>query len=110
MYYKDTINDKNKFNKIYKKGKSVPHRFVIIFYKKNFTKDTNVAFVASKKVGKAVTRNRARRIMRQSIYNLDCNIEGYDIIFVARNTIVGKKCQEVQKSIKSAIKKTEMLK
>ena len=35
--------------------------------------------------------------------------EGYDVVFIARNTIDGKKCREVQRSLESAIKKTGVI-
>ena len=40
---------------------------------------------ATKKIGHAVQRNRARRVMKAAIdEHLDYNIGGYDLIFVAR--------------------------
>ena len=36
--------------------------------------------------------------------------DGFDIIFIARNTIGGKKCAEVRKSLESALKRTKVLK
>ena len=35
---------------------------------------------------------------------------GYDFIIIARNTISGKKCNEVEKSLISAFKKTGVMK
>ena len=44
-----------------------------------------VLLTATKKIGHAVQRNRARRVMKAAIdEHLDYNIGGYDLIFVAR--------------------------
>ena len=46
-----------------------------------------VAFVAGKKLGNAVWRNRAKRRMRAAYQALDIDLAGRDVVFVAnRNT------------------------
>ena len=48
-------------------------------------KKTRVGLTATKKIGHAVQRNRARRVMKAAIdEHLDQNIGGYDLVFVAR--------------------------
>lgn len=106
------------FSKVYSRGKSVGDRYVVIFYRENGLDHNRIAFLASKKVGNAVTRNRARRLMKESVRTLDEKISvdsirttdntGYDIIFIARKTIAGKKCADVSKSIEHALKKTDL--
>ncbi|MBI2237570.1 MAG: ribonuclease P protein component [Actinobacteria bacterium] len=55
-----------------------------------------VAFVAGRKVGGAVARNRARRILRAAWRELAPRVrEGYDIALVARGTIRGAKTQDM---------------
>ena len=49
--------------------------------------------------------------MKEGFRNLkDMNLDGYDIIFVARNTIDNKKCRDVEKSMLSALKRTSIIK
>ena len=38
------------------------------------------------------------------------DLDGYDIIFIARNTIDNKKCRDVEKSMLSALKRTAIIK
>ncbi len=55
-------------------------------------------------------RNRARRLMKESIRKCNFDFTGYDVIFIARNTIKKEtKLEDVKKSIISAIKKTKVL-
>ncbi len=57
----------------------------------------NVAFVAGRRVGGAVARNRARRILRAAWRELAPRVrDGYDIAFVARRgAIRGAKTQDL---------------
>ena len=55
-----------------------------------------VAFVAGRRVGGAVERNRARRVLRAAWRELAPRArEGYDIALVARATIRGAKTQDL---------------
>jgi ribonuclease P protein component len=55
-----------------------------------------VAFVAGRRVGGAVVRNRARRILRAAWRELASGVrDGYDIVLVARDTIRGARSHEL---------------
>ena len=111
MLKKNVLRRKEDFSAIYNRGKSIGERYIVLFYRKNNLGYTRKAFLASKKVGNAVTRNRARRLMKESVRQLEGRFpKGYDYIFIARNTIAGSKCADVQKSIESAFKRTGLVK
>ena len=99
-----TLRNQRDFTRIYKQGKSKGSRFAVILYKKNGLKITRTAFVASKKVGNSVERNRSRRLMRAAYKAMEPHVvNGYDIIFVARGTINGCKEPEVERSIRKSL-------
>lgn len=55
-----------------------------------------VAFVVGRRVGGAVARNRARRIMRAAWREVARRVPGgYDVVWVARASIRGAKTQDV---------------
>ena len=102
-------NQKN-FNNVYRKGSSKGSRYVVVLYRKNRLSVTRIGFVASKKVGNSVCRNRARRLMRESVRTMDFTLKpGYDIILVARNSINGHKCQDVQNTLIKALKSCDLV-
>lgn len=111
MLKKEILRRNSDFSSIYKKGKSVGDRFVVVFYRKNRLPYNRIAFLASKKVGNSVTRNRARRLMKESYRQMGQRLAlGYDIIFIARKTIVDLKCADVKKSIEAATRRAGLLK
>lgn len=108
MLKQNVLRKRTDFSAIYNKGKSLGERYVVLFYRKNDLPYSRTAFLASKKVGNSVERNRARRLMKESIRTSQVQLpDGYDYIFIARNTILNRKCADVKKSIEAAIKKVK---
>ena len=80
-----TLNKNWQFNRVYGRGKSYVHPHCVLYVAKNRLGYTRIGLTATKKVGHAVQRNRARRVMKAAIdEHLDYNIGGYDLVFVAR--------------------------
>jgi ribonuclease P protein component len=54
------------------------------------------AFIAARRVGGAVQRNRARRILREAWRQVSAQVvEGSDVVLVAREAIRGAKTQDL---------------
>ena len=68
-----------------------------------------VAFVAGKKVGNAVFRNRAKRILRAHFIEYSSQINNGTYIFVAKPKLLQSSYITRDKSIYSALKKLNAL-
>ena len=78
-----TLNKNWHFNRVYSRGKSYVHPLVVLYVAKNRLGYTRIGLTATKKVGHAVQRNRARRVMRAALCELLTQIiGGYEIIKV----------------------------
>jgi ribonuclease P protein component len=111
MFRPDVLRNKRDFDRLYKKGAKTHSRYLVIIFAKNGGNFNRKAFLASKKVGKAVARNRARRLMKESFRNFAPRLKtGYDILFIARNTIVDASCPEVAKTMKISLTKSNLFK
>lgn len=107
MLKNNVLRKNGEFSAVYNKGKSVGDRYVVLFYRPNGLNYNRTGFLASKKVGNSVARNRAKRLMKESYRSIAESLPaGYDFIIIARNTICGKKCAEVEKSLDSAFRRT----
>ena len=78
----------NDFRRLYKRGKSLVDRNIVVYYAKNRLGANRVGFTVGKKVGGAVTRNRAKRLMRESFRLLEPGLaQGFDFVFVSRSRL-----------------------
>ncbi len=73
------IRRNGEFGRVYARGKSYVNQALVLYVLKTRSKRTRVGLTATKKIGHAVQRNRARRVMKAAIdEHLDYNIGGYD--------------------------------
>ena len=90
MNIRYTLKKNSDFRRIYSRGKSAVSPYMVLYCRRNRTDRNRVGYTVSTKLGNAVTRNRARRRLRE-LYRLNLSSlkPGYDIVIVAR-----KKCVE----------------
>jgi len=87
------------FTRAYTRGKSYVHAYTVLYVNKNRVGYTRVGITASKKIGNAVARNRARRVLRAALYQtLPENVGGYDLVFVARGATARIKSTQAAKA------------
>lgn len=67
--------------------------------------------VTSKKIGGAVVRSRARRLLRETFRRHQHDLaQPVDLVLIARNSIAGKKFADVEKDYLAALKRGKLLK
>lgn len=108
------IRENHLYSKAYQKGKKFVGNRVIIYLLPDYaskrlalanpmkTKINRVGITVTKKLGSAVVRNRAKRIIREAFRQADKekNIKrGFLIVIVARGSIVNAKMQDVKKDL-----------
>lgn len=104
------IKENREFRRAYKKGKSFVSPFVAVYISKNRYGITRLGITAGKKIGNAVCRNRAKRVIRAALRSLiDEIIPGYDFVIVARTRILSVKSTDVAVSLKKILRSAEIL-
>ena len=54
------------FQQVYKNGKSLANRYLVMYLKKNDLNENRIGISVSKKVGNSVIRHRITRLIRES--------------------------------------------
>ena len=105
------INQNRDFRRAYSKGKYAAHPLLVTYAVKNRTGETRLGITASKKVGNAVQRNRARRIITAAFMPLEEQIKkGYDIVLVARAKTPLAKSTQIAPVLQKHLQKLGLIK
>ncbi|MCH5185714.1 MAG: ribonuclease P protein component [Oscillospiraceae bacterium] len=110
---KNTVSLKlNKdFKRLYYKGKSVSGGYVVVYTMKNRLGINRLGLTAGKVVGNAVSRNRVKRLMRESYRLMEDRLEtGFDIVIVSRSRAPLQSCDKIMKDTEFAMKKLGLFK
>lgn len=101
-----TIKSKTAFGRVFSGGKRVNHRLVRMTVLRQDEGDpTGVAFVAPKRLGNAVFRNRCKRVLREAAREAALPLEGYEIIFFATGKTHDAHPHEVARAMESLMKR-----
>ncbi len=114
MYFNETerLRKDSDFRRVYKHGKSFANRYLVMYIMRNNLEYNRVGISVSKKVGKAIVRNKVKRRIRESFrLDVDQKIKsGYDIVFIARVAISDMQYNEINKSMKHLVNKFKLFK
>ncbi len=103
------LKKKYQFNYVYRVGKSCHGGFLLLVFSKSKNANVKIGISVSKKVGNAVQRNRARRLLREAISIFIPKLKiNYNLVIVAKQTILNKKLPEVANDLQNVLKKAEL--
>ena len=101
------LRKKSNIKEVFAEGKNYSVKHVAIYVLKG---SKRFGFIASKKVGNSVQRNRAKRLMREVIrLHLSDIRNDIQIILIARANIKGVSYLEVEKTMMNMLKKAKAL-
>ena len=97
--------------RVRQEGGTWRHPLIVYLACKNEQDASRFAFVASRRVGNAVQRNRARRLMREAVRkHLDDIQPGWDCILIARQSILQTNFVEVETAVLQLLNRAKLLK
>ena len=106
-----SLNRNYDFLRLYKKGRSFVAGMVVLYVLPNRRGQKRLGITASKKIGGAVIRVRARRVLKEAYRSLeDCIPNGQDIVLVSRMRTPECKSHEVAAQLRRLLDEAGVLK
>ena len=112
------LTTKRDFDEVYQNGRAFTTPYFKLFYRKQ--KAANMpegfalprfGFVASKKVGKAVVRNKSKRRLREIVRLEHAKLsKDFEAVFICYNGLMDAEFGEVQDATQKLFKKLELYK
>jgi ribonuclease P protein component len=95
---------------VQQQGRSWRHPCCILLGRPGDAEVTRFAFIASKRVGKAVVRNRIKRLLREAVrLHLDDIQPGWDCVWIARPQLSQASFAEVETAVLHLLAQAKLL-
>ena len=80
---------KRDFEAVFKEGMNSASRYLVVYARPNGLSINRLGLSVSKRIGKAVTRNRVKRLLREAMRKSLCGVSpNYDFVLVAKKFCV----------------------
>lgn len=94
------LRESSDFDRLRQQGQRQRHPWMTLSYSRNQSPNSRFGVIVSKQLGNAVTRNRVRRLIRESLRQLHPRLRpGYDVVIIARRPLVGQPLSAVLRTI-----------
>ncbi len=111
MYCFKKLKQNSDFRRIYGRGEVFVHPAFVAYALKNRSGNIRLGITVSKKIGGAVERNRAKRLLTAAFAETVGNISmGYDFVLVARSRILKTKSTDIAASLRAMLAEAQILK
>ncbi len=106
----ETLKTNSQFERVRKAGRTWAVGPLLLNAAPNGLNCIRCGFIAGKKIGKAVTRNRARRLMREAVrLRMPLLKPGWDLVWIARASIAEADAPTVSAAIVEALNRGKLL-
>jgi ribonuclease P protein component len=89
-------------------GKTWVSDFVVLKAVSNGLSCNRYGFVTSKRIGKAVVRNRIKRLLREAVRSIPTN-EGWDIVLIARSGANTADYRQISEAVTRLLHRAQVL-
>jgi ribonuclease P protein component len=98
------------FQRAWDNGKVWSHPLIVLRASANGMDASRFGFVVGKKVGKAVRRNRVKRLMREAVrHRLREIAKGWDIILIARGGVESAEFKDIDAAVENLLQRARLI-
>jgi ribonuclease P protein component len=107
MGKEERLTGRKPFTVVYSQGQTWTNRLLVLKVLPNGLENSRYGFAAGKRLGKAVTRNRIKRWLRESVRQSPAK-SGWDLILVARNGTVTSDYHQVKAAVEDILTRASL--
>ena len=97
------------FLRVRRFGKTYASPLMVLAFLRNELDHSRFGFVVSKRLGKAVQRNKVKRRMREATrLRIPVTKSGFDLVFIARRPISQASYPEIERNVELLLKKADL--
>jgi ribonuclease P protein component len=97
------------FKRVRISGKSFAHPLVVLITQSSDEPGLRVGVAASRSLGGAVQRNRAKRLLREAIRpEIPALIPGWDLVLIARQPLLQSEFAQIRKAISGLLRRANL--
>ncbi|MBT4511359.1 MAG: ribonuclease P protein component [Chloroflexi bacterium] len=108
MGKEERLTKGSQFAVVFKEGKFWADDLMVVKAMPNGLEVSRFGIVASKKIGNAVVRNRAKRLLREAV-RLNSMVPGWDVVVITRKGVVGASYRDVEPAFIRLMKRARLL-
>ena len=111
MINTESLKKNNDFRIVYRRGRSVSNKLLVLYKLPNKTNGNRLGISVSKKIGNSVVRSRITRLIRESYRGHENKVSiGWDLVVIARNPANGATFHEISKAMENVFQKHNIYK
>ncbi|NGQ96554.1 ribonuclease P protein component [Brevibacillus sp. SYP-B805] len=112
MHRSHRLKKNEQFQEVFQKGTSAANKqFVVYAVRQEGQAVFRAGISVGKKIGKAVTRNRVKRLIREAIASMEEEIQtGLDLVIIARPGLEEMSYEELRGALQHVLKRAKVLK
>ena len=102
------LTGEKRFSMLHREGRTWVNRHLVLKALPNGLEDSRFGFAASKRVGKAVTRNLIKRRLRGAVQSTQVK-PGWDVLVMARSAAAMADFHQLKKSLQGLLHRASLL-
>ena len=111
MKKENRLKKRKQFNWTFKNGKSLHSKDLVLVYTSSYAKEFKVGFSVTKKVGKAILRNKIKRRLKAIVFEYqNLILPKHTMIFVAKPSAATTEFLDIKSQVEMLLKKANLLK